>query len=221
MQIQMKQAVPWIVRGLVLCSLIAVIAGFWMPWAYLSLRQPALTNTFGNAAGIEGPLKQLTRHLGRVTLKIQRHGQTIVSDLPLLEDIPKQVSGADIPVMVREQKAQVAIALLELLTGQRQDLDRNSVMVYLIPGVALLCGVLLIGWGRHLAVSAGVGALCAILAGGGLWKLSTVNPQTVFVAMIIGPGLWMSVGAYAGVSMAACFAIAGKRTVPGTKRTGW
>ncbi len=204
----MKSTLSWIARGLVLCSLGAAIAGFWMPWAYLSLRQPTLIKALGNASGLEGSLKQLTRKVGRVTLKIQRNGQTMVSDLPSLADIPKQVSGADIPVMVRAQKAQVALALLELLTGQRQDLERKSWSVYLIPGVAVLCGVILLGLRRHPAVCIGIGLLCAAIAAGGLWKLLTINSRTLFVAMTIGPGLWLSVSAYLGLSIASCLAMA-------------
>jgi hypothetical protein len=199
-----SSVVFWIARGLVLCSLGVVMAGFWMPWAYFTLRQPGLVKTFGDASGVEEPLKELTRNLGRVTLKMQRNGRTIVSDVPSLADIPTQLSGADILVMVRAQKTQGALALLELLTGQRHDLVRKSWSVYLIPGVAVLCGIVLLGWGRHPAASVGIGLLSAAIAAGGLWTLLTMHSRTSFVAITIGPGLWLSVGAYVGLSIASC-----------------
>lgn len=195
----------WMSRGLVLCSLVAVIVGFWFPWAYFSFRQPALAQVFGNTSGEES-LRQLAPGLGRVTLKIRRHGQTIVSDVPSLNDLPKQISGADLPRLVREQKTQVALALLEFITGKPQDVERNVWAVYLIPGIALGFGMLLLIWSRRRSITVLVGLLSAAMAGGGFWKLLTFTSSSRFVTTTIGPGLWMSIAAYVGLSIASCFA---------------
>jgi hypothetical protein len=48
-----------------------------------------------------------------------------------------------------------------------------------------------------------VAAMCAAVALLGWWKLTTTNVRNLFIAITIGPGLWLSLGAYAGLAVAA------------------
>lgn len=161
----------------------AAIMGFFLPWATIDLRASSA-------------LSGLTQDLGRVTVKIRRGTKTIAGELPRLSDIPQQVSGAQIPRLANRPNAQVAIALLELFTQQRQQIGLKSYAVYLLPGIALLCGVVVTRWGRHAVVALGSAILCAAIAGVGWWKLLTTDTQALFVAITIGPGLWLSLWAY-------------------------
>lgn len=166
----------------------ATVAGLFLPWAHLSLRDSSTMQQWGT---------------GRIAVKIRRGADTISGDLPSPADIPRQVTGAQIPQLANQGKAKVAVALFELFTEQRQRLGLKSYAVYLIPGIALLCAVLLTVWGQARAVAFGVAVGCALVAGLGLWKLLTADTKTLFVAITIGHGLWLSLWSYLGLSVAA------------------
>lgn len=171
---------------------VATVAGFWMPWARIDLREPAHVD--------------LQRGMGRIAVTIRRGAETVTGELPSLADIPTEVSGAQIPQMVRRDDAQVAVALVELLTNSRFHLGLKRYAVYLLPGLALLCGLLLTVATRRKSVVWGVGLLCGGIAAVGFWKLSTMNAETLLVAITIGPGLWLSLWGYVGLALAAILA---------------
>lgn len=174
--------------GLVWASVMMSWAGFVLPWARLQLRQP-------------DALQAAARGVGRVTLTLHRGEQTLTSDLSSLADVPTQVSGMQIPRLAHQPNAQLALAVLELLTGQRRHLGRNSYAVYLVPGVALVCGIVLTLARRGWIGSVATALLCAGIAVAGCWKLSSPQLSTRWVAVAIGSGLWLSVWAYAGLAL--------------------
>jgi len=187
----------------------AALRGFVLPWALLDLRVEQLPDKVTRAAGrvtagtpLEGVAGELTQGVDRVVATVTRGARTVTGQLPTLTDIPKQVSGLEIPRLAHRQDAQVALALAELLTGER-DLGKKIYVVYLVPGLALLLALLVTLAGR-LRVVCGIAAVLALaIAGMGCWKLATVNPSTLLVAITIGTGLWMSLWAYAGIGLGA------------------
>ena len=191
----------WGIVGLVWVSVAAAIAGFFLPWAHIDLREPQLVKQLRQASPFGDTIGGLTKDLRRIAVKIRRGTETITGDLPSLADIPKHVSGADIPRLANQQNAQVAIALAELLTRSRQPIGQQSYAVYLVPGLALLCGLLLTFLHRVPAVAAATALLCATVAGAGFWKLLTTNTATLLVAITIGRGLWLSLWAYAALAL--------------------
>lgn len=186
--------------GVAWISMAAAVVGFVLPWATIRLDTSAAH--LEEAARASGLLDRLAQGFGKVTVTIQRGTETITGELPSLSDIPTQVSGAQIPQMVQGERAQVAIALFELFTQQRHHLGLKSYAVYALPGLALAFGLLLTRFGDRRAVAVGVAAGSAVIAGLGLWKLLTVNTDALFVAIAIGPGLWVSIGAYVGLAVA-------------------
>ncbi|MDP3723897.1 MAG: hypothetical protein Q8R91_10480 [Candidatus Omnitrophota bacterium] len=188
--------------GLAWVSVVAAMVGFFIPWASIRLEAPGWAAPLGEVARSSGAVDRLRQGLGKITVTIQRGTETITGELPSLSDLPTQVSGAQIPQLVQGERAKVAIALFELFTGGRQHLGLKSYAVYGLPGLALLFGLLLTCRGDRRVVAAGVASASAVIAGLGLWKLLTVNPEALFVAITIGPGLWVSVGAYIGLAIA-------------------
>jgi len=182
--------------ALIWLSVVATLGGFFLPWARLDLHRGLTTKRLE-------AMNDLTRNLGRVTVKIRRGTQTISGELPRLSDIPREVSGAQIPMLAHQPNAQVAVALLALFTPQQQNIERKSYAVYLLPVVALLCGVVVTYWGSRAIVCVSAALLSGLVAGVGFWKLLTVNTQTLFVAITIGPGLWLSLWAYVVLAVAA------------------
>ena len=181
----------------------ATVVGFFLPWARIDVREPAIAKQLKGAVRLGETVGELTKGLGRVTVKIRRGTETVTGDLPSLADIPKQVSGVQIPQMANQERAQVAMALIELFTQTRQHLGAKSYAVYLVPGIALLCGLLLSCLNGRLAVTASVAGCCAAIAGLGFWKLLTTSTQSLFVAITIGEGLWLSLWGYVGLVIAA------------------
>jgi len=174
-----------------------------MPWARIDLREPTLVKQVRGTLPASETLSGLTKDLGRITATIRRGAQSITGELPTLADIPKEVSGIQIPQLVNQKNAQTALALMELFTGKQERIGLKSYAVYLLPGIALLCGLLLTFLGRQRLVPWGVAGLCGAMAGVGFWKLLTTNTQALLVAITIGPGLWLSLWAYVGLAIAA------------------
>jgi hypothetical protein len=202
-------------RVMLACTWLSVtgaLVGFFLPWAHISLREPELARQVQHAVEGQGLLGDLTEALGRVTVQVRRGAQTITGELPTLSEIPKQVSGVEVPRLANQKNAQVAAALFELLTNTRQRLGAKSYAVYLVPGVALLCGLLLSLLGSRRPVALGIAVVCAGVAGLGFWKLLTTNTQALFAAITIGRGLWLSLWAYAGLAVSALLMmVAGSR----------
>jgi len=163
-----------------------VVAGFFLPWAHLEVREPALP-----------------KELGRLTVSLRQGTRTIGAALDSLQQLPRQVSGAQIPQLAGREDAQVAMTLMELVTRKRQHLGVKSYAVYLVPGLALLCALALARLGRRRAVAAGVGVLCLGVASLGGWKLVTTQTETLLVTITAGSGIWLSLWAYVGLSVAA------------------
>lgn len=210
-------------------SVIASGVGFVLPWASIQTGAlPGQINQALNNTGLDGLTNELSGTVSRVTLQFKRGAETITGDLPDLSKLPSQVNGPDIPTFVNRKDNAVAIALAEMLTGQR-DISKKSYAVYLVPGLALLLGLVVtaLAGGRHYrdvarppagALVAGgpaacwaVAAVSAVVAGAGFWKLLTTNTQSLMVAITIGPGLWLSLWAYVGLAACAVLLVLSSR----------
>lgn len=192
--------------GLAGLSAVAALVGFFLPWASLDLREPGvvkkLESMVGDVGG-KGILDKVAKGLGRITATVRRGTQTVTGRLPSFDEIPKQVSGVQIPQIANQEHAQVAIALLELFTNTRQHIGVKSYAVYLVPGIALLCGLLLMAAGGRLPVSLGVALVCALIAAVGFWKVLTTDTSALLLTVTIGAGIWLSLWAYVGLALAA------------------
>ena len=197
-----RHSMVWGIRALAWVSVAVVLRAFFLPWAMIDLREPSLVRQVRETVEGQGLLESLVQRVGKVTAEIRRGAETVTGELSL-SDIPHEVSGVQIPQMANQENAQVALALMELLTNTRQHIGAKSYAVYLLPGLAVLCGVLLTVLGRVRAALLGIAALCALVAGVGFWKLLTTNTSTLFIAITIGPGLWLSLWGYVGLSAAA------------------
>ena len=177
-------------------SAAVALIGFVQPWAYLDLRDPSL-----------GKLDSLTKRLGRVTIEVKHGAERVTGELPSLNDIPKQVSGIQIPHMANREDAKLATAIMELLTNTSNNIGFKSYAVYLLPGLALLGAVLLTRFVGNRFVPVALAASASLIAAYGFWKLLTTNTKTLLMAITIGQGLWMSLWAYVGLAAAAGLAI--------------
>ena len=178
-------------------SVAAAVAGFFLPWAVVDLRTPGR-----DGASVRDALRGLTQKLGRVEVTIHRGSETVSGELPSADNLPRQVSGIEIPRLANDQKTQVAVALIELLTNTRQPIGVTSYAVYLVPGIALVCGVLLTVLGGRVPAAV-IACACAALAGAGFWKALTADPRALVATVSLGPGVWLSLWAYVGLAASA------------------
>ena len=186
-------------------SVAAALKGFVEPWAHLDVKYRTVTGAVDQAVQdtpLEELTRQLTKGLSRVVVKVKRGAETITGELSDLSKVPEEVTGAQIPQWANRQDAKVVLALAEIVTGQRQ-LGAKSYAVYLVPGAALLFGILLTAAGRLRLLCGLIALLCLAAAGGGFWKLLTTDTNTLLVDITIGRGLWMSLWAYAGLGLCA------------------
>ena len=200
--------------GIVLGWISAAVTAwaFVIPWAYIDMREPSAVRQVRGIVQDQQLMGGLMKRVGRVTAEVRRGAETVTGDLPSLKDIPTQVSGIQIPQLANQQNAQVAMALVELFTNKRQDIGLQSYAVYAVPGLALLGALLLTVLAAGLIVPLIVALLSLAIAGVGFWKLLTTNTSTLFIAITIGPGLWLSLWAYVGVALAALVvALTGRR----------
>ncbi len=172
-------------------SVAACLAGFLLPWVRLDLR------------GTELAALAKSSSVGQVTLQLRRHGQVLKATLPSAAEFPRRVRGIQIPRLLRQDETQVAVALLELLTDTRQHLAVNGRAVFLVPAVALACGLLVTRWNHRPAVAWGVALLCAAVAALGFWRLLTVETTGSLMVITVERGLWLSLWAYVGLAVSA------------------
>jgi hypothetical protein len=179
------------------------VVGFFLPWARIDAREPSVVTQLRQTMPLRDAVGGLAQDVSRITVKIRRGTEVVTGRLPSLSAIPQQVSGFQIPRMANQEEAKIAVALVELMTNQRQQIGIKSYAVYLLPGAALVCAVALTIVALPAAVAIAIAAFGAALAGLGGWKLLTVDTQTLFMAITIGAGLWLSLWAYVGLAIAS------------------
>ncbi|MBI4353859.1 MAG: hypothetical protein HY595_01340 [Candidatus Omnitrophica bacterium] len=190
-------------------SVATVLAGFVQPWASIDVKYRDVARDVTGAvdavaqeAGLGDVLASLSKRVGRIAVSVKQGTETIAGELPDLSTIPTEISGADIPRLANRKDAHVVLALAEMWTGHRE-LGTKSYVVYLIPGLVLLAGVLVTVFrgARWLCVLVGLTVLA--IAGFAGWKISTTHTDTLLVAITIEPGLWRVCWGYAGFGLSA------------------
>ena len=183
-------------------SVTAILGGFFLPWVVVELREPTLVQQMQRTGSAHELVGRLNDQLGRVVLQVRRGTETITGDLSSLAELPHKISGAQIPQLANDERAKLLMVVAEMVTHRSQDLDRKSYAVYLVPGIALLFGLLLTAW-RMAPVTGGIALASLALAVVGCWKLLTIKSDAIAASIGIGPGLWISLAAYLSLAFAA------------------
>ena len=171
----------------------AVLIGFLLPWAAMDIG----TSKVGDEV-TAGARKSLAKSFGVKQAKepswIRKRAKPVL--------VPTRVSGLQIPVVANRKGVKVVTQLAKLFTKTDEQLGFKSYAVYLLPGLALICGWLIAAHGSQRPTALAVAALSAFVAGGGFWVLLTSDPRAEF-GIRIGAGLWLSLWGYAGLALAA------------------
>jgi hypothetical protein len=174
----------------------AVLAGFFLPWVALDVREGKTAKSLS-----AGARRGLSRTFKSVDAKGDKQPSWIRNKKKKFL-VPSRVSGYQVPGVANQENAKVVMALSEVFTRKQQRIGLKSYAVYFVPGLALLCGALLGAYGENSRVVAGVAAASAAVVIAGLWALLTTDTRKLY-AVSIGPGLWLSLAGYAVVAIAA------------------
>ncbi len=196
----MEHRAPRSLTLLVWSCVALAAAGFVSPWVHIDLiketdlersitrsAKRAFGKTFGGSGTSENFWAQKTRRQSGL--------------------VPTRVSGIRIPWLANrnQTKVMVGLARVFLKDADKQEIEQigwKSYGVWLVPGLAALCALLLTAFAARPPVVISLGALCAAVAAIGAFQLVTVElPKGS--GMSFGTGLWMSLAAYAGLAAAA------------------
>jgi len=171
-----------------------VVIGFFLPWASLDLR------TTQAERSIAASIRKASRKTFKKSSGASRswiHGKR--DNGPI---IPTNVRGYQVPLFANRKGVKVAMQLVKLFAKTDEQIGWKSYAVYLLPGVAVVCGLLLSAWGGDRQVALAIAIACAAIAGYGCWTLLATDTRKAY-AVAIGSGLWLSLAAYAGLSASA------------------
>ncbi len=182
-------------KTLIWLSVSAVLVGFFLPWAKVEARDP-------------GFFKQLSSGMRRsLSSEGKFHSSARTSGSGwnpfTVADVPTQVNGFQVPMLANKRQVKLVQSLIALFTKNQDNIGLKSFVVYLLPGLAGLCGALLASGRMPRLGALGIAAICAAIVMTGAWKLLTVNPKKSLMVVQICSGLWLSLLAYVGLAAAA------------------
>ena len=183
--------------ALVIICALSVIYAFFLPWAKASTSATRVAKGLAGAAttgGLENTpfAGKFIRIFDKTTEKIANIGDV---------EIKTAVSGYDIPTLINKKTSKIAISLAQVLFKDAKDLAKKSILVYLLPILALVCiGLAVVGLKSKIALFVMV-VLSGAIAIGGLYNLMTVNLSNLVVTISIEQGLWQTMYGYLLISI--------------------
>ncbi|MDP3792013.1 MAG: hypothetical protein Q8R38_08245 [Candidatus Omnitrophota bacterium] len=181
---------------IVICA-IAIIHGFFMPWAKASVSATKVAKGLTESA--TGGMLENTPFAGKFIRGLDKATDKI-SDLGDIR-IKTVVSGYDIPTLINKKSSQIAIAIASVMFKDAKDLDKKSMLVYLLPLLALVCiGLAIVGLKNKIAVI-GMAVSSGGIAVGGLYNMMTVDLSSLPIQISIEQGLWQTMYAYLIISV--------------------
>ena len=106
------------------------------------------------------------------------------------------VSGYDIPTMTNKKSSHVAIQLAQVLFKDAKDLDKKSMLVYLLPLFAIACIALAVTGLRYKVSVIAAAIIGGAIGIGGLYKLMSTDLSNLPVQISIETGLWLTMYGY-------------------------
>ena len=176
--------------SIIACALI-IIASFFMPWARATVNATKVANNLVNSSS--GKLQNTS--FGEKFVKGFNQATNAVGNLGDIE-VKTTVSGYDIPTMINKKSSHVAIQLAQMVFKDAKDLDKKSMLVYLLPLFAIACIVLAIAGLRYKVSVIAAAVIGGIIGIGGLYELITTDLSKLPVQISIENGLWLTMYGY-------------------------
>jgi len=175
----------------VICAL-AIVHAFFMPWAKASASATKVAKGLTKSASA-GMLAN-TPFAGKFIMGLDKATDKI-SEMGDIQ-IKTAVSGYDIPTLINKKTSQIAISIASVMFKDAKDLDKKSLLVYLVPLLALVCiGLVVFGLKNKIALIV-MTVLSGGIAVGGLYNLMTVDLSKLPIQISIEQGLWQTMYSY-------------------------
>lgn len=180
-----------ILAVLVIICAIVIVRAFFLPWAKVSASVTKVSKELSQAAA--GPLEN-TPFAGKFISIFEKTTKAIgeVGDI----EVKTMVSGYDIPTMVNKKSSKVAISFAQTFFKDAEGLDKKSMLVFLLPLFAIVCGLLAVAGIRYNWAPVPMLIISGAISLVGLYNLKTLNLSSSVVAITIEKGLWQTIYAY-------------------------
>ncbi|MDD5428897.1 MAG: hypothetical protein PHI58_06685 [Candidatus Omnitrophica bacterium] len=180
-----------VLAALIIICAVTVIVSFFLPWATASLNVTKVARSLSESASTtlkETPFAgKFVRGLDTATTAIGAFGDM---------EVKTAVSGYDIPTMINKRSSKIALSLAQTLFKDADNLDKKSLLVYLLPLFGIVCIVLtIIGLKNNIPVIA-MAVISGAISGGGLYKLMTTDLTKLPIQIAIKNGLWQTMYGY-------------------------
>ncbi|MDP3789344.1 MAG: hypothetical protein Q8R48_02960 [Candidatus Omnitrophota bacterium] len=178
----------------IICSAIIIIS-FFMPWAKVKISATQVSKELVTSAK-EGPLKgtpfaeKFIKKFEKATSAIGQFGDI---------EVKTQVSGYDIPTMVNKESSKIAISFVQEFFKDTKDLDKKSMLVFLLPLLGIACMALAIFGLRYKWAVIVILVLAGVISAAGLYNLYTSNFSSTAVEITIEKGIWQTFYAYLAI----------------------
>ena len=176
--------------SIIVCAII-IIASFFMPWARASVNATKVAKNLADSAS--GKLQNTS--FGGKFLQGFNQATNAIGNLGDME-VKTTVSGYDIPTMTSKKSSHVAIQLAQLLFKDAKDLDKKSMLVYLLPLFAIVCIALAIIGLKYKASVIAAAIIGGVIGIGGLYELIATDLSKLPVQISIENGLWQTMYGY-------------------------
>ena len=187
-------------RLLIRASMLLVVAAFFLPWVQVLPGKRARIERPGRADS-----KPLLNPKMRGYLKAFSTG---VKSIELTVRSSARLSGYAIPQAANSEASKAAVQLAEAFQGKQtkkavlRSVGWKSYAVYLVPGLHLFLGALLLRFGRLRWAAAIVGLIGLVVPPIAYWQITKALAQSSGLATI-EYGLWLSLLAYWVLAAAA------------------
>lgn len=176
-----------VLAALVIICSIVVIVSFFQPWAKAAVSVTKVAGTLTETADttLKGSpfAAKFIAGLDTATKAIGGMGDI---------EVKTAVSGYDIPTMINKKSSRIAISLAQTMFKDAKDLDKKSLLVYLLPLSGLLCIVLTVIGLRSIVPVIVMAVLSGVISIAGLYNLMTANLSNNVMQISIEHGLWQT-----------------------------
>ena len=170
----------------IICSVVIMVS-FFQPWAKAAVSVTkvagALTNTAETTLKGSPFAAKFIAGLDTATKIIGGMGDI---------EVKTAVSGYDIPTMINKKSSRIAVSLAQTMFKDAQDLDKKSLLVYLLPLSGLLCIILAVIGLKSIAPVIIMAILSGLISAAGLSNVMTTDLSNNVVQISIEQGLWQT-----------------------------
>ncbi len=184
-----------ILAALVIILSAVIVISFFMPWARVKISAVQVSKELVTSAET-GPLKDSP--FARKFIKRLKKATTAMSNIGDIE-VKTEVRGYDIPTMVNKQSSKAAVSLVHEFFKGAKDLNRKSMLVFILPLLGILCMALAIFGIRYKWAVIVMIIMAGIVSIGGLYNLYTLDLSNAAVQITIEKGLWHTFYAYLAI----------------------